>query len=322
MDSFQASSSSRIAAGIINPITGKRLVKSWKIDELLPFAVNVYRSLEQKLGISFFHSAGIYNYFSNKEDLTFYQEKKDSAELKEFIRSLDSEAHPFVDNPLGGIVITRAFQLNIALFISSFRSWLLQNSLLREEPFSHTELELACGKAFYRDIEADRIIFCEGSMGLDNPYFGWLPFNPVKGEILTVRIKELRLNHILKKGVFILPVGKDIYKIGSTYEWNYKDDQPTKKGRQELAVKLQKALHLPFEILDHQAAIRPSVKDRRPLLGLHPDYPQLAIFNGLGTKGASLAPFFANHLSNFLVHEKPLDAEVDIQRFISNFPKR
>lgn len=53
-------------------------------------------------------------------------------------------------------------------------------------------------------------------------------------------------------------------------------------------------MKIPYNVVEHKAGVRPSVSDRRPVLGPCKDYEQLVVFNGLGTKGVSLAPFFQN----------------------------
>jgi len=160
------------------------------------------------------------------------------------------------------------------------------------------------------------VIFCEGYRVLDNPFFKQLPFTHAKGEILTIYAKKLKLDKILSKGIFILPIGNHFFKVGSTYNWNDLDEKPTEHGKNEIVDKLEKIIGTSFEIISHRAGIRPTVIDRRPILGFHPVFANLGILNGLGTKGVSLAPFFANHFVEFLEDGKPLLPEVDINRFM------
>ena len=112
-----------------------------------------------------------------------------------------------------------------------------------------------------------------------------------------------------------MPLQDDTYWIGSTYGWDFADDLPTDEAYHFLKERLEDVLKTDFEIIEHRAAIRPTVKDRRPFLGIHPEFKQLALFNGLGTKGASLGPFFANHMAMHLVKGETVDPMVDIGRF-------
>ncbi len=315
IDEERSSSASRIASGIINPVTGKRLVKSWRIEELLPFALNTYRNLEIEFQKSFITERKIYRIFSNREDAQFFRQKNETGELPKYVKPLEQIPDFFHASSLGGIIIEGAFQLKYGLLLSEIRKWLKMQSALKEEVFDFKELQLSTKKVEYKDVTAETLIFCEGNLVTRNPFFSWLPFNFVKGETITVDIPGFPQEQIWHKGIFIAPSENGLFKAGSTYDWEYDDEQPTETGKEKLSSRLQKAIKLPFEIKAHQAAIRPAVSDRRPLLGIHPHHPQLAIFNGLGTKGASLAPFFTKQFSDFLIHGKPLESEVTIQRF-------
>jgi len=315
IDEFNPHCSSRLASGIINPVTGKRLVKSWRTDELLPFAKQTYERLEQALGIHFFTEKKICRIFSNKEDFQFFRQKKDVGELPGYVKPLDTIPECFTGSSLGGIEISGVYQVQYPELLSALRKFFHEKNMLAEEKFEFARLVVESGGVRYKKINASKIIFCEGSYAVKNPYFRWLPFCLAKGEMLTVMMPGFPEEAIWHKGVFISPLGKSLCRVGSTYEWNFTDELPSEKGKSELTSRLKKAVLLPFEVVDHVAAIRPTVADRRPLIGLHPGYPQLAVFNGLGTKGALLAPFFAQQFTAHLTKGVPLDKEADIRRF-------
>jgi glycine/D-amino acid oxidase-like deaminating enzyme len=315
IDEFRPNSASQIATGIINPITGKRLVKSWRIDELLPFAKKAYREIEAELGISFFSETTIRRIFSNKEDHQFFRQKNEVDELPDYVKPLHAIPSCFRDTDLGGIEIHGVCVLNYPLLLAAMRKWVAAQHMLLEEKFHFEQLKLEDGKVHYKNIAASKIIFCEGSRASDDPYFSALPFNFAKGEVLTVEIPGYQQDKIWHKGIFITPVADELYRVGATYEWDFADALPSEKGREELEKKLKRAISLPYKVVDQFAAIRPTITDRRPLIGLHPAHREIGIFNGMGTKGASLAPFFASHFTDFLVSGKKIDAEVDVQRF-------
>lgn len=317
IDGFSPLSASRVASGIINPVTGKRLVKSWRIDELLPAAKKTYHELESELGVKFFSEKIICRIFSNREDAQFFRQKKELGELPHYVKPLKTIPACFHDSSLGGVEITKAYHLDYPVLLTAMRKFFRQRGMLREEVLQHDRLVLKNEKVSYNEIEAAKIIFCEGSKAAENPCFSRLPFNLAKGEMLMVRMPGFPQHCIWHQGVFILPLGNSLFNVGATYEWNFPDELPSQKGRKELTDKLSRAVNLPFEIVAHQAAIRPTVADRRPLIGMHPDFPQLGIFNGLGTKGASLAPFFAAQLTQYLTGSGSLDKEADIKRFMN-----
>lgn len=314
VDEFHLNSASRIASGIINPVTGKRLVKSWKVDELIPFAERTYRHLEKDLGIKIFSRKKICRIFSNKEDFQFFRNKLELDELPRGVNPLKEIPDLFNDATLGGIEISESYQLDYPVLLTALRKLFLDRRILHDEKFDFKSMDFGQGKIYYRGIIASKIIFCEGS-ALGNPYFKWLPFNLAKGEVITVSMEGFPQDCIWHKGVFILPLENNTFRVGATYEWNFADDCPSEAGKQELAFRLSRAVRIPFDIIQHDAAIRPTVVDRRPMVGLHPKNKELGVFNGLGTKGASLAPFFSHQFAMHLVNGSPLDKEVSIDRF-------
>jgi len=217
--------------------------------------------------------------------------------------------------PFGMGMIHPAAQVDIAKLIVRLRQYFVEQEMLIDKAFDHQELSDNDLYLEWNAIPAKHIIFCEGHKARFNPLFQQIPFEPAKGEVLFLKIPDLKLEDLIKNKLMIAPLGDDIYWTGSNYEWNSADDKPTQAFRDEFIKKIKKTLKCSFEIIDHQAAIRPTIKDRRPVLGWHSEHPKLAIFNGLGTKGASLAPFWAKQMTNHLLRAIPLDEEVSIMRF-------
>ena len=318
IDKYDPASSSHVAGGAINPVTGKRLVKSWRIEELLPVAIKSYGELERLLEIKVFKPVTIKKYFINIEDRQFYEEKMNDIEFQKWVQPIEDDDSIFKKCSLGGVLIHNTFQLDYSSLLNAFRKWLEKQDSIINERFDIEKIQINHRTVHYKDITADKIIFCEGYQASNNKYFDWLPFNLAKGEILTVKIPGIPEDSILKKGIFLLPLGNNLFKVGSTYNWDFKDGLPTEKGKEELISRLDKFLDLPYEVVGHKAAIRPTVKDRRPFIGMHPVHHSIGIFNGLGTKGASLAPFFANRFADCLINSGTLDKEVDVKRFYKN----
>jgi glycine oxidase len=340
-------SSSKIAAGVINPITGRRFVKSWRIDELLPFAKQTYQELEKVLKISIWHDRRIIRTLRDIEeennfllrrtypDYEFYcgettplpRLSDENASLVD--ASFINHFHSFAD-------IKNGAQVNVPFLIEHFRTYFIDNQCFINNDFSFSDLIIEENGVTYKNIKAEKIIFAEGAAGATNPYFSWLPFNLDKGELLLVRIPNLKLRHIFKNKISIVPLhdigivskmsaqspkntegghAEDLYWVGATNAWTFDDDQPSENNKLLIINELREILNCPFEIIGHQAAVRPTVRDRRPFIGLHPKFPVLGIFNGFGTKGASLVPFFAARFVDSLLKNLPLEREVDISRF-------
>jgi glycine oxidase len=319
IDNTALSKASRVAAGLYNPVVFKRLVKSWMADDLIPFMNEFYSGCELTLNISCYHKKQIVKLFAEETEKNFWI-KKSEEEIGKYLGKIiqDEFLNDIFYNEVGAAEVLHAGNLDTVKFLDSFRSHFQHNNILVNEVFDYNQLHVSDDYINYKDMKAGKVIFCEGYRSIDNPFFNWLPFKLTKGEILTIRLdssKTIPIEKVINKGVFILPIGSNEYKVGATYEWNELTEKPTEKGRSELIGKLRRVLKVPFEILDHQAGIRPTVSDRRPMIGLHPEYNSVGIFNGMGTKGVMLAPFFADHFVKFLEGDLPLDKEVDIKRF-------
>jgi glycine oxidase len=344
-------SSSQIAAGVINPITGRRFVKSWRIDELIPSAKRTYQELETLLNIPIWHDRRIVRTLSNAEEENNFLLRKTYPDYQHYCGETTDLAQQSAGNHA---IITQPYfnkfyafaetlngaQVNLPLLVAQIRAYFVDNQSLINESFSPADLVIGDDSVVYKNWKAKKIIFAEGAAGAENPFFSWLPFNLDKGELLLVRIPDLNLKAIFKHKISIVPLhdvenafdteepvpiflrespfssfGKNLYWVGATNAWNFETSLPTESNKQLIINELCEILNCPFEVVAHQAAVRPTVRDRRPFVGLHPKYPTLGIFNGFGTKGASLAPFFAEQFVNNLLRNVPLEKEIDISRF-------
>ncbi len=316
-DNHHQHASSKVAAGIINPVTGRRVVKSWLIDDLIPFAKRTYKELETRLGIKIYYERNVIRIlFSIKDENKWLEKTGDQTVAKYVLENKGLGSFSRKINEGEGVgEIQYSSQVDMPLLLDTTKTLFLNDKILDVEKFDYQLVRFEKEQVFYKKIKAKKIIFCEGQQGRNNPWFGKLPFEVAKGEVLLVKIPNANFDKILKHKLFVVPLQNDLYWIGSTYDWDSPDDLPTEEAKQLLIHKLKKVLTIPFEIVDHQAAIRPTTFDRRPLVGLHPENTLLGIVNGMGTKGASLAPYFVNQFVEFLLEGKALDKEADIARW-------
>lgn len=316
-DPLQGKSASEVAAGIFNPITGKRMLKTWRADEFFPFMIDFYQTMQIDLNGDFLHLRPIYKPFSSIQEQNHWVAQTSFADVENFVSaSLNSEKYgDYIVDPFGGFQTRMSGNVEVKTMTELCRNYFIKNESFAQAEFRPIDLEIKEDYVQWNNIKARKIIFCEGSKALANPFFNWIPFVPAKGEVLTIKAPGLTNEVIFNKTAFIMPFYDAKFKAGATYEWDFADEEPSQTGRQEIERKLEGFLKLPYQITNHEAAVRPTIKDRRPVMGLHPQYKMLAIFNGLGTKGVSLAPFFANNLYDFLENGKELDASVNINRF-------
>jgi hypothetical protein len=302
------------AAGLINPVTGRRLVTTWMIDELIPFAFNAYRDIGKFLDNSFVEEVSVIDFFPSVQMLQAFQ-KRFEEDPNYLFRGEEPEKYiQWFKYDLGWGAIQPCLLVNVEKLLALWRTWLKQNELLIESKFEISKMKLKNDVIDYGDIQYRHVIFCDGIASAKNQFFNKLPFALNKGEGMLVEIKGLPSHKVFKKGMNLVPYGNDIYWLGSSYEWTFYD-QPSESFRKSAMNWLNYTLRLPFTILEHFAAIRPATLERRPFVGFHPLYPRIGILNGMGTKGCSLAPYFAKQLVDMLKVGETINPLADISRF-------
>ena len=317
IDGGHTHAASAVAAGIVNPITGWRYVKSWRVETLLPEVERTYAALSTLLGAPIYRPGPIVRAQHAVKDENNWALRTTDPAYRPFLapRADTATFFPYIAPARAYGQVQRGGRVDVRTLVHCYRDHLRAQHALTEATFDPNDLQISEAGVTYRDLRARRLVFCEGHRAEHNPWFGYLPFGGAKGEVLIVRIPGARFDRILKQRLFVVPLGDERYWIGSAYQNDYTDERPTAAGRARLVEQLDALLTVPYEILDHRSAVRPTVQDRRPFLGQHPAVPVLYIFNGLGTKGASLGPYFARQLTAHLLSDAPLDAAVDIRRW-------
>jgi glycine/D-amino acid oxidase-like deaminating enzyme len=315
IDDNKPGTASKVAAGIINPVTGRRIVKTWMIDEVMPFVWQQYTDLGNQLQVTAIEQKDIIDFFPTPQMKLAFEKRY--SEDTQYLSITDDAGiwRNYFNYDFGYGVITPCYLVNLPDLLPAYRQSLIAGNNLLEEKFDHTLLQIQPDKVQYKDITAQRIIFCDGIASFSNPWFTNLPFAPNKGEVLLIEANDMPSQHIFKKGINWVPWRDNIFWVGSSYEWDFASDAPTDVFRERTMATLQQWIKAPIRLLEHTAAVRPATIERRPFIGFHPTQPAIGIFNGMGTKGCSLAPFFAPQLVQHIQHQRPLQPDVDIQRF-------
>jgi glycine oxidase len=316
IDEPSLSNSTRVAAGLYNPMVFKNLNQIWRADILIPFAEKFYTDQEKKTGKRFWQPKPLARIFSSYGEQNNWQAALGAGNpyLSEE-PLLEGKTSNEIKAPFGYGSVNHTGNLDTLSFLDATEKYLGEQNLLLEEKFDYTKLELTDNGWEYGDIIARRIVFCEGWKMRENPFFSWIPFEPVKGEVLTISAPGLDLSCIVNGSCFLLPLGNDLYRIGATFAWDPLNEIPTEEGKNDLLEKLSHFLNVPFTIVDHRAAVRPATRDRRPIIGEHPEYPGMYILNGLGTRGVLIAPWAADHLADLMFEGIDPDPETDLLRF-------
>jgi glycine/D-amino acid oxidase-like deaminating enzyme len=268
------------------------------------------------LNITAISQKNIIDFFPTPQMLVSF--KKRIEEGGEYVHAYPEQNHfnHLFNYDFGCGEIRPVYTAHTETILPAWRKRLIKTNSLLEENFMPDLLIEKNNKIEYKDIIADKIIFCDGVGSLNNSFFRLLPFAPNKGEVLIAEIPDLPDHNIYKKAMLLAPLAeKKIFWIGSGYEWDFADALPTKKFRESTEQMLKSWLKIPFKIIDHKAGVRPATIERRPFAGFHPYHKNVGILNGMGTKGCSLAPYFARQLVDHLLHQSPILPEADINRF-------
>ncbi|MEZ7500608.1 FAD-binding oxidoreductase [Flavobacterium sp. Arc3] len=312
--------SSRIAGGLYNPVILKRFSEVWQAQEQLVVMKEFYSVLEDKLKTKVDFKKPILRKFFSIEEQNNWFAASDKVSLAPFLSTeLITKKYSGIDSPYNYGEVLQTGHVDTAVLLEKYREYLVGNDLFLGESFDYELIEVVSGGVRYKDIEARHIVFAEGFGMHANPYFKHLPLDGTKGELFIIKAPMLDLDVIMNTSVFILPLGDNLFKVGATYNWKDKTDLATEEGKLELVDRIKEIISCDFEIIEHFAGVRPTVKDRRPLVGTHSMHPTIHILNGLGTRGVMLGPSMAQALYDAIENDIVLDAAIDIKRFL---PKR
>lgn len=309
-------SASEIAAGLINPLVFKRLTKSWMADSLFPKMYETYNEMEELLSVKFIEQKKMIKPLV-EQDIPMWQKRIDQGNMNHYIDRVDNnlrlEGYKAIKH-YGSLNQTGACNLNI--MIHAMRNFFKQHGYLIKEHLKVEDVTFEDKYVYWKNLSAEKIIFCRGYKDAQNALFPSDSFYLTKGELIEIEANALSEDYILNKNLFVLPTGQKRFKVGATYDWDTINESPTNEGKSDLLTKLDKLIDTDYTILNHWAGVRPTVKDRRPILGIHPHNKRLAIFNGLGTKGVMLAPYFSEQMFQLLEDPRAqIDDEVKLDRF-------
>ena len=308
--------SSKIAAGLYNPVILKRFSEVGQAKEHLLVMKEYFAVLEKKLNTQVDFKMPILRKFFSIEEQNNWFAASDKVNLAPYLSNqLISKKFESIDSPFGYGEVLQTGYVDTALLLEKYKYYLITNQLFLKESFDYGLLQEETDGIRYKDIQARHIIFAEGFGMHANPYFQHLPLDGTKGELLIIKAPHLDLDVILNTSLYILPLGNDLFKIGATYNWDDKTALPTEAGKNELVQRIKEIITCDFEIMEHHAGVRPTVKDRKPLIGTYEHHNSIHILNGLGTRGVMLGPAMAKALFENIEYQKPLDRFVDIKRF-------
>ena len=309
-------SASNVAAGLYNPVILKRFTPVWDAQIQLDLINTFYKNLEIKLNHQFDYKVPILRKFFSIEEQNNWFIASDKVDLAPFLSTqLRKDKFQGIDSTYDYGEVNKTGYVDVTSLLEYYKLYLQNKNCLTSKTFNYNLLEIDEDHIKYKDIIAKHIVFAEGFGMHQNPFFKDLPLDGVKGELLIIKAPELSLNLIVNTSIFILPLGNQLFKVGATYNWSDKTNIPTQEGKHELIERIKEILTCDFEIISHYAGVRPTVKDRKPLVGTHRLFLNVHVLNGLGTRGVMLGPSMAKELFDHIEFGTPLTPEININRF-------
>ncbi len=313
--------SSRVAAGLYNPLIIKRYKPLQDAVEQIEFLRKFYGEAETRFEAKFHYENSTLRKFVSTAEQNEWFEHCDKPQLQEILST------QLLANSIGGIespfqfgVVNFTGYVDTDTFISAFHEYLANLDRFRAESFAYSDLTISSVDISYQNIKAKHIVFAEGYGVNSNPFFKFVTVPGTKGEGITIEAPALELKQIINSGVFILPLGNNRFKVGATYEWTDKTEKTTAEARIELIERLKHVITCNFTVIDQWAGVRPTTPDRKAIVGTHPDFPQLHILNGLGTRGVMLGPSMSKLLYESIYKKTTIPQALNVDRFLNSMP--
>ena len=316
-------SASKVAGGLVDPISGQRYFQAWKSNVVLPVARAFYPEIEALLDVRFFHPKPSIRYFSSEDDRSLWASKRHLPNVRAAFPSDPQDYfQAFIRAPHQGVEVVGSAYLDTVGFLGASRAFFEAESRVITATLCYDEVHLKENQVHWQGRIFDQLIFCEGYKASQNPWFGGLNYNHSKGNMIVVPAQAAPQSHILHVGKWILPIqdaqGKNWLKIGATYDTHFQDERPEPAQAAAILETLTPWIRQPLQAAEGLAGIRPIMLDNKPVLGRHPDYPQLGIFNGLASRGVSLGPYYAAQWASHLAQGAPFDPDVRVDRYFKS----
>ena len=318
IDNGHVSSASRPAAGLLNPVTGQRLVKSRHVDEYLPVATSMYKALSDFFGETFFYPKRMLRLLKSDKELPALEKRMADSAYSEYLGEQFPPNHnTMLKDSSGSFQQLHTGYLDTVSLLDTLSDFFQQNGNYHKEQITPEDIHLSDHHVQIKELTTRKLIFCEGYKAMVNPWFSWLPFKPAKGEIMTLKTNNKLPDEIINAGKWLLPTENGYFKVGATYQWDPLDEQTTTEARDELLGFMNSLLRhkLEYEVINQKAGVRPCTKDTEPFTGLHPEHPMLGIFNGFGSKGSLTIPWHAEQFAGHLLENTKIMPESDILRY-------
>ncbi len=320
LDDGHATSSSRVAAGLINPMAGMRFNAAPDTAEWLASLRSTYRAIAETLGSApYLHEVPMQRLLRSARQRRFYERQRNNPAVAAYLGAplAPGQADPGIRSPHGGFGQKATGFVDLPQLLDDLHDWLDKRHAVVRQHTRHQDIAIGQDGVHLGRHQARHLVCCEGYRMRDNPWFAELPLQPDKGELLRLRSGRTLCTHIINGANWLLPLGNGNYRFGATHEHHDIDCKPTAAGREALLDGLHRLLEddSDIHIEEHAAGVRPATSDRQPLIGTHRSHSRLHLFNGFGARGALSIPWYSERMCDHLLEQHPLPPAADIGRF-------
>ncbi len=314
VDRDEPLTSSKVAAGLMTPITGMRLNLNWRYDTLYPEALAFYRTRQQQLGTRFFFPRQLIRYFRDEAARKLFERRMEDDGLSAFVIGAAPQTSVCASE-FGGFVQRHAAYLDTACYLEASRAFFKQMDAWEEGEIDSEDIKCSGSGVDWHGRPFRALIHCTGWQAVQSGWFDWVPFTSARGTIFEIEADLADSRSILNRGVWILPRADGTLRAGATYEPHFvHPNEPDAAALDGLRGRLGSFLKSGFREISHQTAVRPLVGRLNALMGRHPGHESIFFLNALGSKGTLRAPWAARHLVEHMLDGRPLEADVDLQQ--------
>ncbi|MCP5557627.1 MAG: FAD-binding oxidoreductase [Verrucomicrobiaceae bacterium] len=320
VDRDEPLSSSKVAAGLISPITGMRLNLNWRYDLLHPEALLFYRRIEKITRQRCFFPRRLVRLLWDERAQELWARRKETPAVQAYLSPRPQD--PLVDArtisaPFGGFQQQHAAYVDTAAFLAASRQVFEKAGCWQSGAVPHADIAEADDGIAWAGQSFSHVVWCTGWESANQPLWSSLSHRPARGTVLRLRANIGGERRILNRGAWLLPRADGTLFAGPTYELEFSaPHQPSHEALGTLHAKLQGLVKVPYEVIGSQTAVRPIIQRAKVLIGPHPQHPRQVFFNGLGSKGALRAPWAARCLAEHLLDGTPIEDEIDVRSWL------
>jgi glycine/D-amino acid oxidase-like deaminating enzyme len=314
LDNKLRESSTKVAAGLVSYISGKRLTLSWRAHDLIPTALQFYQDLEKELATSFYTPLPSLRIFTTEDEKKTFEKKRNLPEYQvHYGKAYDNGKHVNINAPFGAVEVKGSCFLDTVSFLSAMSDFLKDE--IHHTTVNWKDIEVFDDGIQYHDFSAQKLICCSGYNVTKTPWFSSLPYRPARGQTLTMEVPELPKDKIYNFGRWMVPLKNGRFKFGATYEWDDMDLEITEDSKQELLTHFRRHFDVTPTVIKQEVGVRCMVQDNHPFLGFLNATPSVGVFSGFGSKGVMMVPYFAEQMVRHLKDATAIDADVSLERF-------